>query len=280
MPIFQTSPSQSINLSGHLMTFERPRIMGILNLTPDSFFDGGKYTQLDSALSRAKQILDEGADIIDIGAYSTRPGAKPIAAAEEIERAVPIIEKIAQEYPQAIISIDTFRADVAEACVLAGAHIINDVSGGTLDSRMFETVAKLKVPYILMHMRGTPQTMQAFTQYDDVVNEVAYFLGERIAQLRELGVKDIILDPGYGFAKTIDQNYDLLLRVNELHYFGLPILGGISRKSMIYKKLQSTADQVLSGTTALNTLLLERGVQLLRVHDVKEAKQLVDLFFI
>ncbi len=280
MPIFQTSPSQSINLSGHLMTFERPRIMGILNLTPDSFFDGGKYTQLDSALNRAKQILDEGTDIIDIGAYSTRPGAKPIAAAEEIERAVPIIEKIAQEYPTAIISIDTFRADVAEACVLAGAHIINDVSGGTLDSRMFETVAKLKVPYILMHMRGTPQTMQAFTQYDDVVNEVAYFLGERIAQLRELGVKDIILDPGYGFAKTIDQNYDLLLRVNELHYFGLPILGGISRKSMIYKKLQSTADQVLSGTTALNTLLLERGVQLLRVHDVKEAKQLVDLFFI
>lgn len=280
MPIFQTSPSQSINLSGHLMTFERPRIMGILNLTPDSFFDGGKYTHLDSALSRAKQILDEGADIIDIGAYSTRPGAKPIAAAEEIERAVPIIEKIVQEYPTAIISIDTFRADVAEACVLAGAHIINDVSGGTLDSRMFETVAKLKVPYILMHMRGTPQTMQAFTQYDDVVNEVAYFLGERIAQLRELGVKDIILDPGYGFAKTIDQNYDLLLRVNELHYFGLPILGGISRKSMIYKKLQSTADQVLSGTTALNTLLLERGVQLLRVHDVKEAKQLVDLFFI
>ncbi|MVZ64881.1 dihydropteroate synthase [Sphingobacterium sp. DK4209] len=280
MPIFQTSPSQSINLSGHLMTFERPRIMGILNLTPDSFFDGGKYTQLDSAIKRAKQILDEGADIIDIGAYSTRPGAKPIGAAEEIERAVPIIEQIVREYPQAIISIDTFRADVAEACVVAGANIINDVSGGTLDSRMFETVAKLKVPYILMHMRGTPQTMQELTQYDDVVNEVAYFLGERIAQLRELGVKDIILDPGYGFAKTIDQNYDLLLRVNELHYFGLPILGGISRKSMIYKKLHSTADQVLTGTTALNTLLLERGVQILRVHDVKEAKQLVDLFFI
>lgn len=279
MPIFQTYPAQSINLKGRLMTFDRPKIMGILNLTPDSFYDGGKYTQVEAALIRAQQILEEGADIIDIGAYSTRPGAKTIDAAEEIDRAVPIIEAIAAKYPEAILSIDTFRAEVAAACIQAGAHIINDVSGGTLDEQMFETVAKLQVPYILMHMRGTPQTMQSLTDYEDVVNEVAYFLGERVASLRALGLKDIILDPGYGFAKTIPQNYELLLRVDELHYFGLPILGGVSRKSMIYKKLDTTADQVLTGTTALNTLLLERGVQLLRVHDVKEAKQLVDLFF-
>ena len=279
MSVFKTNPTQSINLKGKLMSFEKPRIMGILNLTPDSFFDGGKYTDQGAALAHAAQLLSDGADIIDIGAYSTRPGAQEIDAQEEIRRAVPLIEAIRQEFPEAILSIDTFRAEVAAACIQAGAHMINDVSGGTLDSLMFETVAKLQVPYILMHMRGTPKTMQSLTDYEDVVNDVAYFLGERIAQLRSLGVKDIILDPGYGFAKTIEQNYELLLRVNELHYLGFPILGGISRKSMIYKKIHSSPDQVLAGTTALNTLLLERGVQLLRVHDVKEAKQLVDLFY-
>ncbi|HLT86452.1 MAG TPA: dihydropteroate synthase, partial [Sphingobacterium sp.] len=191
----------------------------------------------------------------------------------------PVIRELTKRHPNLILSIDTFRADVAEACVEAGVHIINDISGGTLDERMFAIVARLQVPYILMHMRGTPETMQTLTNYDDVAVDVATALGEKICALRALGVKDIILDPGFGFAKTIEQNYELLHRVDELHYFGLPILGGISRKSMVYKKLSITADEALTGTIALNTLLLAKGVQMLRVHDVKEAKQLVELLF-
>ncbi|MGX1751831.1 dihydropteroate synthase [Sphingobacterium sp. NPDC055346] len=261
------------------MTFEVPRIMGILNLTPDSFYDAGQHQSLNLALEHTERLIGEGADIIDIGAYSSRPGAKEISHQEELDRAIPIIEAIHKQFPKAILSIDTFRADVAEACVKAGVHIINDISGGSLDADMFNTVARLQVPYILMHMRGTPATMQQMTDYDDVVNDVAVSLGNSVAKLRELGVKDIILDPGYGFAKTIDQNYELLMRIQELHYFGLPLLGGISRKSMLYKKIKSTPDQVLPGTIALNTLLLERGAQILRVHDVKEAKQLIEIFY-
>ncbi|GEM67688.1 dihydropteroate synthase [Sphingobacterium mizutaii NBRC 14946 = DSM 11724] len=261
------------------MTFEVPRIMGILNLTPDSFYDAGQHQSLDLALEHTEKLIAEGADIIDIGAYSSRPGAKEISHQEELDRAIPIIEAIHKHFPKAILSIDTFRADVAEASVKAGVHIINDISGGSLDQEMFNTVARLQFPYILMHMRGTPATMQQMTDYDDVVNDVAVSLGNSIAKLRALGVKDIILDPGYGFAKTIEQNYELLMRINELHYFGLPLLGGISRKSMLYKKIKSTPDQVLPGTIALNTLLLERGAQILRVHDVKEAKQLLEIFY-
>ena len=261
------------------MTFEKPIIMGILNVTPDSFYDGGKHNSLDNAIQHAHQMIKDGVDIIDIGAYSSRPGAPLISAQEEIDRAAPIIELLAKEFPSIPLSIDTFRAEVAQTSIDAGAHIINDISGGILDENMFTTVAKLQVPYILMHMRGTPETMQQLTEYNDVVNDVAVDLGGKIAQLRSLGVKDIILDPGYGFAKTIEQNYELLLRVDELHYHGLPILGGISRKSMIYKKLDMTPQESLNATTALNTLLLDRGVQILRVHDVKEAKQLVNLLF-
>ena len=261
------------------MTFDMPKIMGILNLTPDSFFDGGTYQELDAARSHTLRMIKEGADIIDIGPYSSRPGASPISAQQEIDRVVPVIEMLHDEFPDIPLSIDTYRAEVAEACILAGAHIINDISGGTLDQNMFSTVAKLRVPYILMHMRGTPATMQQLVHYDDLVNDIAVELGYQVAKLRELGVKDIILDPGFGFAKTIAQNYELLLRVNEFHYFGLPILGGISRKSMLYKKLDLTPNEVLPGTIALHTLLLERGTQILRVHDVKEAKQLVDIFF-
>lgn len=261
------------------MTFETPKVMGILNLTPDSFFDGGKHSSLESAILHAEKLIAEGADMIDIGAYSSRPGAQEISAQEEMDRAIPFIEAIHQSNPNVVLSIDTFRADVAESCVQAGVHIINDISGGTLDENMFETVARLQVPYILMHMRGTPATMQQLTDYEDVVNDVAESLGHQVSKLRDLGVKDIILDPGYGFAKTIDQNYELLMRVNELHYFGLPILGGISRKSMLYKKIGLKPNEVLPGTIALNTLLLERGVQILRVHDVKEAKQLIDIFY-
>ncbi|WP_099372753.1 dihydropteroate synthase [Sphingobacterium sp. 1.A.5] len=279
MSVFQPVSCQSIKIGSKLMTFETPKVMGILNLTPDSFFDGGKHSSLESAMLHAEKLIAEGADMIDIGAYSSRPGAQEISAQEEMDRAIPFIEAIHQSNPNVVLSIDTFRADVAESCVQAGVHIINDISGGTLDENMFDTVARLQVPYILMHMRGTPATMQQLTDYEDVVNDVAESLGHQVSKLRDLGVRDIILDPGYGFAKTIDQNYELLMRVNELHYFGLPILGGISRKSMLYKKIGLKPVEVLPGTIALNTLLLERGVQILRVHDVKEAKQLIDIFY-
>lgn len=279
MNMFKASSCQSINAKGKLITFEKPLIMGILNVTPDSFFDGGKHNSTDQALLKAKQMQSDGIDIIDIGAYSSRPGAALISSQEEIDRAIPVIELLKQELPDITLSIDTFRADVAEETVKAGVHIINDISGGTIDANMFKTVAKLNVPYILMHMRGTPETMQNFTDYNDIVIDIATYFGEKISELRSLGVKDIILDPGFGFSKTIEQNYELLKRVHEFHYLGLPILGGISRKSMIYKKLGITPQDSLNSTTALNTLLLERGVQILRVHDVKEAKELTNLLF-
>lgn len=277
MKMIHTTAAQSINLKGQIMTFDRPIIMGILNVTPDSFFDGGQNNTIEQIIIQTRKLLEEGADIIDIGAYSSRPGAALISSQEELDRALPAIAAIVSTFPDAILSIDTFRADVAEACIHAGVHLINDVSGGTIDPLMFETVAKLQVPYILMHMRGIPENMQQLTAYQNIVTDVATYFGQKIAALRKLGVKDIILDPGYGFAKTIEQNYELLHRVDELHYFGLPLLGGISRKSMIYKKLGITPQEALNGTTALHTLLLSKGVQLLRVHDVKEAKQIVDL---
>lgn len=279
MSFFPKYPAQTINARGRLITFEKPMIMGILNVTPDSFYDGGQHNGCESALAHAEQLITAGVDFIDIGAYSSRPGATPLSSQSEIDRALPVIQELSRRHPDVILSIDTFRADVAEACVQAGVHIINDISGGTLDKDMFETVARLQVPYILMHMRGTPETMQTLTDYEDIVIDVATDLGAKISALRALGVKDIILDPGFGFAKTTEQNYELLHRVDELHYFGLPILGGISRKSMIYKKLGITAEEALTGTIALNTILLTKGVQVLRVHDVKEAKQLVDLLF-
>lgn len=280
MKMIKTTPAQSINLKGRIMTFDRPVIMGILNVTPDSFFDGGQNNKnIEQILIKTQALLDAGADIIDIGAYSSRPGATLITSQEELDRALPAVHAISNTFPDAILSIDTFRADVAAACVHAGVHMINDVSGGTIDPEMFPTVAKLQVPYILMHIRGIPENMQQLTAYQDIVTDVATYFGEKIATLRKLGVKDIILDPGYGFAKTIEQNYELLYRVDELHYYGLPILGGISRKSMIYKKLGLTPQEALNGTTVLNTLLLTKGVQLLRVHDVNEAKQIVDLLF-
>lgn len=275
----QTTAAQSLNIGGQLVSFEHPLIMGILNVTPDSFFDGGQHNNVDLAMAKAEQLLEDGADILDIGAYSSRPGAPLISSQEEMDRALPIIERLHAKYPEAKLSIDTFRSDVAEEAIKKGVHLVNDVSGGTIDKNMFDTVARLQVPYILMHMRGLPENMQQLTHYDDIVVDVATFLGEKVSELRALGVRDIILDPGFGFAKTIEQNHELLLRVDELHYFGLPLLGGISRKSMIYKKLGITAQESLPGTIALNTLLLSKGVQILRVHDVKETKQVVDLIF-
>ena len=279
MKSLSTYPTQSINAGGTLLNFEKPLVMGILNVTPDSFFDGGQHSSVAQALVKAQQLLDEGASIIDVGAYSSRPGAAEVTVEEELARAVPVIKALNQHFPNALLSIDTFRAEVAAAAIAAGAHIINDISGGTLDEHMFARVAELQVPYILMHMRGTPDTMQELTEYDDIVQDVAYFLGEQVSKLRALGVRDIILDPGFGFAKTMEQNYELLHRIDELHYLGLPILGGLSRKSMIYKKLNISPQESLVGTVALNTLLLNKGLHILRVHDVKEAQQLVDLLF-
>lgn len=266
-----------MNAGGKLIDLSSPKVMGILNITPDSFYDGGRHNTVDAALLQAEKLLTTGADILDIGAYSSRPGAAEVSVDEEQARLLPVIAAITTRFPESILSIDTFRADVARASVEAGAHIINDISGGTLDEQMFATIAELQVPYILMHMRGTPNTMQRLTDYEDVVQDVNLFFGGQLARLREMKVTDIILDPGFGFAKTLQQNYDLLNRLEELHIHGLPILGAISRKSMIYKKLGVTPDEALNGTTVLHTLLLTKGVKILRVHDVKEVKEVIAL---
>ncbi|HSI91604.1 MAG TPA: dihydropteroate synthase [Adhaeribacter sp.] len=255
-----------------------PVVMGILNVTPDSFFAGSRTFSEKTVLQRAEKLLSEGAAILDIGGYSSRPGATDIPAAEEKNRIVPAIKSIVQEFPDAIISADTFRADVAEAAVGAGAAIINDISGGTLDGKMFATTAALQVPYILMHMRGTPQTMQQLTQYQALLPEMlAYFAG-KVAALRALGVNDIIIDPGFGFAKTVEQNYQVLQNLEAFRMLALPLLAGMSRKSMTYKTLGIAPEEALNGTTALNMLALTKGAKLLRVHDVKEAVQTIKLF--
>lgn len=274
---FINIPPYTLRAGDQLLDLATPKIMGILNVTPDSFFDGGQHHTLDNAIAHAHKLIGEGADIINIGAYSSRPGAADISTQEELDRIVPVVEALAAEMPEVILSIDTFRAAVARATVDAGAHIINDISGGSLDEAMFETVASLGVPYILMHTRGTPQNMQQQTEYHDIVEEVALYFGERISRLRSLGVTDIILDPGFGFAKSLEQNYELLAGMDTLHAYGLPVLGAVSRKSMIYNKLGVTPANALNGTTAIHTLLLLKGVHLLRVHDVKEARQVVRL---
>lgn len=268
---------KNLNAGGKLIDLSIPGVMGILNITPDSFYDGGRHETVETALRQAGKLLADGADIIDIGAYSSRPGATAIGPMEELDRLLPVVEAIVTRFPEAVLSIDTFRAEVARAAIGAGAHIINDISGGTLDDAMFATVAGLQVPYILMHMRGDPKTMQQLTAYSDLVQEISLFFGKQVARLREMGVIDIILDPGFGFAKTIEQNYELLRRLDELHVHDLPLLGGVSRKSMIYKKLGVTAAEALNGTTVLNTVLLTKGVQLLRVHDVKAAREAIML---
>ncbi len=267
-----------MNAGGKLIDLSTPKVMGILNITPDSFYDGGRHHTVTAALAQADRLLTEGADMLDIGAYSSRPGAADVSAAEESDRLLPVIEAISSHFPEAVLSIDTFRATVARAGIAAGAHIINDISGGTLDDKMFATIADLQVPYILMHMRGTPNTMQRLTDYGgDVTGEVSLFFGRQVATLRQMGVRDIILDPGLGFAKTLEQNYELLSRLETLHVHELPILGAISRKSMIYKKLGIKPDDALNGTTVLNTVMLMKGVHILRVHDVKAAKEAIAL---
>jgi dihydropteroate synthase len=251
--------------------------MGILNVTPDSFFDGGKYTQEHQWLSRVDQMVAVGADIIDIGAYSSRPGAKEISEKVESERLIKVIRSVRNAHPDILISADTFRSKIAKDAIAAGANIINDISGGSIDSEMFLTVAKLNVPYILMHIKGLPQNMQENPQYADVVDEVNDYFEKKLMQLNELGVKQVILDPGFGFGKTLEHNYKLLENIDRFKEFGLPVLVGVSRKSMITKLLNINTNESVNGTTTLNVIALQNGASILRVHDVKEAKEVVTL---
>lgn len=268
----------TINCKGQLIDLSKPKVMGILNVTPNSFFDGGKYKNADEIVAQVQKMLSEGATFIDIGAYSSKPNAEFVSVEEEIARIVPIVELLVQQFPNILISIDTFRSEVAEACILKGAALINDISAGKLDDLMLGVVAKYKVPYIMMHMRGTPQTMTTLTQYEDVVKEVLLYFSERIAAARSLGINDLIVDPGFGFAKTLEQNYEVLQKMELFQQLELPILSGISRKSMIYKVLNTNTSESLNGTTTLNTISLVRGASILRVHDVKEAVECVTLF--
>ena len=267
----------TLNIKGQLIDLSTPKVMGILNLTPDSFFDGGRNNNLDVALKKTEVMLAEGADFIDIGAYSSRSGAEHISTEEELSRLIPILNVIVKEFPQAIISIDTFRSVVAEAAIQEGAHIINDIGGGQLDKDLFDTVARLQVPYILMHMKGTPQTMQKDVYYDDVFLEVFSYLANKVSELKTLGVKDIILDPGFGFAKNLEHNYDLLSKLEQLKLLELPILVGVSRKGMIQKVIGTSPQDSLNGTTVVNTIALMKGASILRVHDVRAAVEAVKI---
>ena len=268
----------TINCKGQLIDLTKPKVMGILNLTPNSFFDGGKYTNEAEIIAQVGKMLSEGATFIDIGAYSSKPNAEFVSVEEEMARIVPIVELLVQQFPQILISIDTFRSEVAEACILKGAALINDIAAGKLDDTMLNTIAKYNVPYIMMHMRGNPQTMQSLTEYQDVVKEMILYFSERITAARSLGINDLIIDPGFGFAKTVEQNYEVLQKMELFQQLDLPILAGISRKSMIYKVLNCNASESLNGTTVLNTVSLLKGANILRVHDVKEAVECVTLF--
>ena len=268
----------TLNICGNLMDLSTPKIMGILNTTPDSFYSGSRSQELDNSILLAEKMLNDGADIIDIGGYSTRPGADEISIEEEIERTVPVIEVLAKKKPEAVISIDTFRSEVALQAVKAGANLINDVSGGNLDNQMFQTVANLGVPFILMHMRGTPATMKSLNDYKHLLNDITKELEEKKQKLLSLGVSDILIDPGFGFAKNIAQNYEILRNLGYFKRLKLPILAGVSRKSMIYKTLKTTPEEALNGTTALNMAALMNGASVLRVHDVKQAVETVKLY--
>ena len=267
----------TLNIKGELFDLSTPCVMGILNLTPDSFFGESRIGSVAAALKRVEICLLEGARFIDLGAYSSRPGAADVSTDEELKRIIPVIEAIAREFPHARLSIDTFRSKVAAESIHAGAHLINDISGGTLDKEMFSTVAGLGVPYILMHMKGTPQDMQNAPEYAHVGLDVIGYFAQKISELQALGVQDIILDPGFGFAKTLDHNYQLLNYMHNLDIFGLPVLTGISRKSMIYKLLGTQAEEALNGTTVINTVALLKGTSILRVHDVRAAMECIQL---
>ena len=268
----------TINCNGKLIDLSSPKVMGILNVTPNSFFDGGKHSDLKAILSQVEKMLSEGATFIDIGGYSSKPSAEFVSEEEELGRLLPVVQQIVREFPTAILSIDTFRSKVAQATIENGAAIINDISAGKLDDTMLQTVAQFQVPYIMMHMKGTPQTMQSMAQYENIVKEMVFYFSERVAQARSLGINDIIIDPGFGFAKTIPQNFEVLKKLELFQMLELPLLAGVSRKSMIYKTLETTPEFALNGTTSLNTIALLKGATILRVHDVKEAVECVTLY--
>lgn len=265
-----------INVNGRLLDLSTPQVMGILNITPDSFYAGSRMQTEEEIAVRARQIIDEGASIIDMGAYSSRPNAEHITAEEEMRRLRTGLEIVNRNHPDAIISVDTFRAGVAELCVKDyGVAIVNDISAGEMDEHMFRTVAELGVPYIMMHMLGTPQNMQKEPHYDNLLREIFLYFARKVQQLRDLGGKDIILDPGFGFGKTVDHNYELMAHLDEFRIFELPVLVGVSRKSMIYKLLGGTPHDSLNGTTVLDTVALMKGANILRVHDVRQAVEAV-----
>ena len=267
-----------INVNGKLMDLSQPQVMGILNVTPDSFYAGSRGVAERDIIDRLRQMTDEGASIIDIGAYSSRPDADDVSTEEEMARLRHALNLVRQHQPDAVVSVDTFRADVARMCVEEyGVAMVNDISAGEMDDEMYPTIARLGVPYIAMHMKGTPQTMQINPQYEHFLKEIFYFFSEKVQKLRDLGVKDIIIDPGFGFGKTMEHNYQLMNHLEEFKLFGLPLLVGISRKSMIYKLLGTTPEEALNGTTVLNTIALQKGAHILRVHDVKAAVEAVKI---
>ena len=268
---------KTINCKGNLIDLSTPKVMGVINLTPDSFYDGGKLTSEKEILLQANKMLQEGATFLDLGAYSSRPGAKFVSEKEEIHRLLPVIKILLNEFPETLLSIDTFRSNVANESIYAGASLINDISAGTLDDHMFKIIAQHQVPYVMMHMRGTPETMMQNTDYTNLTKEVIYYFSERIAKARSFGINDLIADPGFGFSKTLDQNYELFNDLELFRYLNVPLLIGISRKSMIQKKIKTTAADSLNGTTALHAIAIQKGASILRVHDVKEAFETINL---
>lgn len=273
-----TKVYRTINIGGRLLSFDRPMVMGILNVTPDSFFATSRCRGEEEIRQRVCRMRCEGAAMVDIGAYSSRPGAEDVALEEELRRLLPAISIVREEWPDAVVSVDTFRAEVARRAIEAGADMINDISGGKMDKEMFQTIADLHVPYVLTHMQGTPQNMQSAPSYENLMCEVFRSLGERVELLHEMGVADVIVDPGFGFGKTLEQNYEMMARLGEFRLLESPILVGVSRKSMIYRLLESTPEQSLNGTTVLNTIALMNGADILRVHDVREAVEAVKIY--
>jgi dihydropteroate synthase len=267
----------TINCNSRLIDLTIPKVMGIVNVTPNSFYDGGKHIEINSIIRQVEKMISEGADIIDIGAYSSKPSAEFVSEQDEINRLKVVIKELVNTFPNVVLSVDTFRASVAKFAVDQGVAIVNDISAGLLDDAMLPTVAELKVPYVMMHMRGTPQTMQSLTQYDDVVKEMLFYFSERIQKARSFGISDLIIDPGFGFAKTVEQNYEILNKLELFSILELPLLVGVSRKSMIYKVLETSPQEVLNGTTVINTIALQKGAKIVRVHDVKEAVECVKL---
>ncbi|WP_396217316.1 dihydropteroate synthase [Flavobacterium sp.] len=267
----------TINCKGTLINLSTPKVMGIVNVTPDSFFDGGKLTNSNEILFQVEKMLVDGATFIDLGGYSSKPGAEFVSETEELNRVIPVVKLLVEKFPDILLSIDTFRSEVAKQAIENGAALINDISAGLLDENMLETVAKLQVPYIMMHMKGTPKTMQSLANYEDLLKEMNFYFSERIAKARCFGLNDIIIDPGFGFAKTLEHNYELLQNLELLQFHDLRILAGISRKSMIYKALETAPEAALNGTTFLHAFCLQKGANILRVHDVKEAVECVKL---